>query len=605
MSAEQLVNYLTWAVYFSIFVITAARAIRYPRRVNIDIALFFTAPAFIIVVSALSNANLLADSPFIGALMGSILLLIAYLLLRLLDDFTDIPRFWVPAAGLAWLLLSLPLFFLTDPPLWLTLLQIGYFVGLQLYAALLFVREARHANGVTRRRLRAIAVGSLFLGLAIFVLAVPPLFPPGAGLARVLFYTSSIASAISYFIGFAPPGWLRRAWQEPELRAFFGRAASLPRLPSTEAIVRELELGAASSIGAANAHIGLWDATEQLLVYRHEGQARPFRIDLPSTTADAYNHQRARFSAGIPDDDSPATQMRREFGAHTVLAAPITAGDKQLGVLTVYAARAPIFADDDLELIQLLADQAAVILESRTLIDEAARVQAREEMARMKDDFLSVAAHDLKTPLTTLVGQAQLLERRALRQPDAPVDLTGIQRLLQEAMRLRSLVLDLLDASRAEQGKLVGHREPVDLVPIIEASCHRLDQQQARYTLHTPSEVVGEFDRNRIVQLVDNLLENAAKYSADGTPIDVTLNRNGHNVWLTVKDRGIGIPPEDLPHVFDRFYRAHNVDARQHTGMGLGLFICRGIAEQHGGRIWAESHPNQGSSFHVELPLTS
>ena len=138
-----------------------------------------------------------------------------------------------------------------------------------------------------------------------------------------------------------------------------------------------------------------------------------------------------------------------------MLAAPITVGDRRLGVLSVYARGAPIFADEDLALVQLLADQAAVVLESRALIDEAARVRAREEVARLKEDFLSAAAHDLKTPLTTLVAQAQLLERRATRHPEAPADLTSIQRMVAETNRLRTLVLELLDAARTEQGRLV------------------------------------------------------------------------------------------------------------------------------------------------------
>src|SRR5205085_12380280 len=107
-----------------------------------------------------------------------------------------------------------------------------------------------------------------------------------------------------------------------------------------------------------------------------------------------------------------------------------------------YAPRAPIFAEEDLSLLQLLADQAAVVLESRALIDEAARVQAREEVTRLKEDFLSAAAHDLKTPLTTLVAQTELLERKAMRAPNAPVDLAGLQKLKREAYRLKSLVLD-------------------------------------------------------------------------------------------------------------------------------------------------------------------
>src|SRR5204862_8184128 len=108
--------------------------------------------------------------------------------------------------------------------------------------------------------------------------------------------------------------------------------------------------------------------------------------------------------------------------------------------------------------VQLLADQAAVVLESRALIDEAARVQAREQVTRLKDDFLSAAAHDLRTPLTTLVAAAQLLDRRAARFPDQPADPVAIGRILSEAQRLRTLVVELLDASRAERGSLVGER---------------------------------------------------------------------------------------------------------------------------------------------------
>src|SRR5207248_5716990 len=178
----------------------------------------------------------------------------------------------------------------------------------------------------------------------------------------------------------------------------------------------------------------------------------------------AFLTQRAQFTADVQRGSPPyAGRQSRTPGVKALLAAPITAGQERLGVLVVYAPHAPVFAEEDLDLVQLLADQAAVILESRTLIDEAARVQAREEVARMKEDFLSAAAHDLKTPLTTLVGQAQLLEKRILRAPEAPVDLTSVQRLVREAQRLRTLVLELLDAARTEQGRLVGEKETVDL----------------------------------------------------------------------------------------------------------------------------------------------
>jgi signal transduction histidine kinase len=284
--------------------------------------------------------------------------------------------------------------------------------------------------------------------------------------------------------------------------------------------------------------------------------------------------------------------------------APITAGDKRLGLLAVYAPRAPIFADEDMALVKLLADQSAVILESRALIDEAARVRAREEVTRLKEDFLSAAAHDLKTPLTTLVAQTQLLERQVMRKPDTPVDVASIKRLVKEAQRLRTLVLELLDAARTEQGRLVTSTENLDLADVAQEVCERYNSERHPCTLEADGPVEGIYDRVRIVQLLENLAENAVKYSPSGGQVRMKIWRDGDWNHLTVTDQGIGIPPKDLAQVFQRFHRGANVDDRAFAGMGLGLYICRGIAEQHGGRIWATSTPRDGTTFHVELPVS-
>jgi signal transduction histidine kinase len=295
--------------------------------------------------------------------------------------------------------------------------------------------------------------------------------------------------------------------------------------------------------------------------------------------------------------------LYRAYGVTAMLAAPITAGERRLGVLMVYAPRAPIFADSDLELVRLLADQATVVLESRALIDEAARVRAREEATRLKDDFLSSAAHDLRTPLTTLLGQAQLLARQASRDALSPAYTTGIERLVREARRLSTLVAELLDASRADRRQLVGHREPVDLAARARESCERQTSGRHACRVVADGPVMGDYDPVRVQQLLDNLIENAVKYSPEGGEVQVRVWQEDGAARLSVADRGIGIPPDDLPRLFDRYHRGTNVDDRRFSGMGLGLYICRGIAEQHGGRIWAESVPGQGATFHVALPL--
>jgi signal transduction histidine kinase len=619
MSASALLQYLTQTIFVLVFLIVGARAVRRPRRADLDIALLYGVLSLIIALQWLDAVLGVRPGRYSAALAGGLLMALPYLMLRLLADFAGVPTRLMRAAEVGLALAVAGLILVLPPmPLAPTIAYVAYFAVIEVYVAARFLREARRSTGVTRRRMQAVAAGSVCLGLVILLAPFQTLLPGLADLWSVLAQALGLACGVAYALGFTPPNLLRRAWQEPELRAFLGRAASLPRLPDTESIVRELEAGAAAALGAPSAAVGLWDPERRLLRY----PSKAWRAGLPPLAAPMYTRtgvlehgpelffagraftaQQAIFTANPTRDAPDVSGYSQAYGSGSVLAAPITAGGRRLGVLVAIAERAPIFADDDLRLIQLLADQAAVVLESRALIDEAARVQAREEASRLKDDFLSAAAHDLKTPLTTLVAQAQFMERRALARPDAPSDLDGIRRMIREAKRLSSLVLELLDAARAEQGRLTGEREEVDLAELARESCQRLARDHSRCALDAPGPVVGRYDRRRMIQLLDNLLENAVKYSPGGGEVRVAVGRELDVARLTVRDEGIGIPAADIGRIFDRFHRGTNVDDRQFAGLGLGLFICRGIVEEHGGRIWAESQPGAGSSFHVELPV--
>lgn len=601
MNAAQLVQLLTRAPFIVIFVMTVVELARHPRRANVDIALLFGAVSATIVIGWVATVFSLSPSAIRTETISALAMTLPYLLLRLVDDFAPAPS-WLLRFAFAGLVVAVVSLFAFGQPkaVWQTLLYVLYFFGLEIYAAVKFVQQARSSGGVTKRRMQAAGAGSAFLALVILSAGLRVALPGERSLWNAFSSVFALASGFAYFLGFAPPAWLRSAWQEPELRAFLGRAARLPRLPDTASIVRELELGAAKSLGAPHAAVGLWDDAAGLLRFnpRAEGSVKPGE----TIAGRAFAAQRPIFTANAERDDPEHGELYSRNDATAVLAAPISAGERKLGVLVAYAPRAPIFADDDLVLAQLLADQAAVILESRALIDEAARVQAREEAARLKDDFLSSAAHDLKTPLTTLVAQAQLLERRSVRNPEQPVDLAGVQRIVQESRRLSRLVLDLLDAARLEQGRQPGGRERVDLTELAREVCARHSSERHPCHLEAVQPVCGDYDRVRVLQVIENLVENAVKYSPGGGTVWVKVWRSGGDAHLSVTDSGIGIPATDLPEIFNRFHRGSNVDDRHFAGMGLGLYICKQIVEQHGGRIWASSAAANGSTFHVVLP---
>jgi signal transduction histidine kinase len=605
VTALELVSLLTQTIFVLIFLLVVWGFLRRPTRTSIDIALFFGAISVAIVESLIANAFRLQQVELITDIVALLVIAMPYLLLRLVDDFSDVP-FVVKRLAEVGLFLSAVAFIATEgtlpPPILLAVVL--YFAALSLYCAVAFVRASRGSAGVTKRRLQAVALGTFLLGVAILVAGLAPLLPPSiAGLPNGLTQVLALASAIGYFVGFAPPQVLRRAWQEPELRAFLRRAASLPRLPDTPSIVRALQDGAGSTLGA-RATIGLFDPETNTLKFHDPHGVLPNEIGRSEYLAwRVFETRQAEYFSDAARAHPALASSYRAHGVRSLLIAPISAADQRLGVLEAYTDHEPVFSEDDLDVVRLLADQAAVILESRALIDEAARVRAHEEAARLKEDFISAAAHDLKTPLTTLVAQAQFLERRAETQPAAPADLPGLRRIVREAKRLSALVLELLDASRLEQGKLVGEREPVDLVELARDVARRDTYQGRRIKISAGGPVVGSYDPRRIGQVLENLVENAVKYSPDESEIQIDLAQRDGQAYVDVTDQGIGIPPGDLPQIFERFHRGSNVDDRRFAGMGLGLFICKGIVEQHGGCIWVESRVGTGTTFHVVLPI--
>ncbi|MCI0669573.1 MAG: MASE1 domain-containing protein [Myxococcaceae bacterium] len=258
------------------------------------------------------------------------------------------------------------------------------------------------------------------------------------------------------------------------------------------------------------------------------------------------------------------------------------------------------FDASDVELATEVARRCAMAVERARLMRQT------QEAVRMRDDFLAIASHELKSPLTPLSLHLQALKRAA--ETRRPVDAAAVEKARTALRRLVSLINDLLDASRVGTGKLV---LSLAATPLHEVACDVAGSFEGTSPRHrVVVEIADEDawvwgDRARLEQVLINLLENAIKYSPEGGEVRVRLDTNGDEVHLAVSDQGIGIPQDQQAHLFERFFRASNVTERALTGLGLGLYICRTIVEHHGGRIWVESCAGKGSTFHVSLPRLS
>lgn len=235
-------------------------------------------------------------------------------------------------------------------------------------------------------------------------------------------------------------------------------------------------------------------------------------------------------------------------------------------------------------------------------------VTAQRRLEQEKDDFLSAAAHDLRTPLTTIKGHAQILRRRLSHQQPVDVDALsrGLERLEAGATRLSALINDLLDVANIQiGGGTTLARSAVDLVLVTRRVADDQGVASERHEIHVESnrpEIIGFWDPVRIDRVLSNLMSNALKYSPEGGIVRVILTRDDGHAIIRVSDNGIGIPAADLPYIFDRFRRAENVAGRI-AGTGIGLAAVQRIVRQHGGTIEVESEEGQGSTFIVTLPV--
>jgi signal transduction histidine kinase len=306
------------------------------------------------------------------------------------------------------------------------------------------------------------------------------------------------------------------------------------------------------------------------------------------------------YPANIAQDAEHLEIMRR-LDFRTSMTVPLEARGDVLGALAFFSSDPERRYDDtDLALAEDLARRAGLALDNARLYLEAQRA------IHARDEFLSVAAHELKTPLTSMLGYAQmlLLHMRADLHLDEQIITRALQAIEQQSERLSRLVSRLLDIARIEGGRLGIEPTSTDLVSLVGAVADtiRIGAPGHRLVVRAPESLVATIDPLRLEQVLINLLDNAVKFSPPGADIDIDLSETSMGMArLAVTDHGPGIKAEDRDRIFDRFYQAHS--GQYAAGMGLGLYISRQIVEQHGGSISAEAPQDGGTRFVVVVPL--
>jgi PAS domain S-box-containing protein len=304
--------------------------------------------------------------------------------------------------------------------------------------------------------------------------------------------------------------------------------------------------------------------------------------------------------ASISSDDEHF-RLLSDLGPKSYICVPMRARGRILGCVSLATAESGrLYEQEDLNLAQDLAGRAALTVDNVQLYREAQRAN------RMKDEFLATVSHELRTPLNSMLGWARMLRTGRL---DSAHSLRALETIERNAKAQAQIIEDLLDISRIISGKLRLDMRAVDVVAVIEAAVDSVRLaaeakgiriQRALDTGAGP--ILG--DPDRLQQVIWNLLSNAIKFTHKGGRIQVRLERINSHVEITVSDTGVGIEPEFLPRVFERFQQGDSSSTRKHGGLGLGLAIVSQLVELHGGTVEVESQGrNQGSTFRVALPL--
>lgn len=372
-----------------------------------------------------------------------------------------------------------------------------------------------------------------------------------------------------------------------------------------------------SILDAANGEIDLLNEDDTFYVFAHKGYPKTFVDEWPTLPhtipkntplliTEVISNKKPLFIKNI--DKLPAKyELGKSFftatGTHSAALLPLLMKNKLIGVL-VFTFKIPqAFARQEKIFMRTLTNQCAQTFE---------RIQAQEklkksikklrEMDRKKDDFISIASHELKTPLTSMKLFLELLSRQLETAKKADQSIHLLKKAQEQTHRLQRLVTDLLDVSRIQKGKLQFLSEPFRLDKLIEDTLDGLSLQH-NILIKKTTPLIVKGDKFRIYQVLTNFLTNANKYSPPNSEIHISIEKNDTNALVKVKDFGIGIAQNQQKNIFNKLYQVKNAEKKTYSGLGMGLFIAKEIITHHKGSIGVKSTKGKGATFFFTLPL--
>lgn len=444
-----------------------------------------------------------------------------------------------------------------------------------------FWSASRGRPAVQRARLRAAAGG---YG-AILVILLVAVFGGSAAtslLAQWIFELVAVIALPLLFVSFAPPRWLRRLWRQREEEQFRDAVHDLVLFsPDRTTLANRAADWALRLVGADG--VAIFDANGEPLALRG--------ID-------------AQVASGLAQqaDKNQQAQLLATLGARRddaiVLPLPLDTGTGAMVVVS--GPYTPFFGSDEVGRLRGYAANITAALDRARVTERLAALE------KAKSHFLNLASHELRSPLGVINGYLSMLEQGVLGQLTEP-GVRAVEVLKAKALEMNLLIAQMLDAARLEDGRLALKHDRIDLRDACREALN-LVRPLARgdhdLSLEIPPRQLIVFgDVDRLVTIVSNLIENAIKYSPEGGKVRCIVGAVEHTASVTVVDNGVGIAREDLGRLFNRFERIQNPKTSHVSGTGLGLYLSRELARQHGGDIQVESRPGAGSTFTLSLPL--